>query len=169
MTYRQGHIIDLNGIKKLVLKSWQQFQNELSDENWKKLNAGLSDNKTYIDLLQNSYCLICENEKLEIIGVSFLVPHGNPTEIYDKEWCYIRFVTVDTDYGGQGIGRRLTEKCILHAIDTNEQTIALHTSEIMHKARRIYESLGFKILKEITPRFGKKYWLYTLNIGKTIN
>ena len=164
MTYREGNINDLNGIKKLVLKSWGQFQNELTNENWEKLKTSLSNSKTYTGLLENSYCVICENDKLETIGVSFLVAHGNPTEIYDHNWCYIRFVTVDTDYGGQGIGKQLTEKCIQYAIASNERTIALHTSEIMNKARHIYESLGFKILKEIGPRFGKRYWLYTLDI-----
>jgi len=36
---------------------------------------------------------------------------------------------------------------------------------MMDKARHIYESLGFKILKEIVPRLGKKYWLYTLDLS----
>jgi hypothetical protein len=36
---------------------------------------------------------------------------------------------------------------------------------MMHKARHIYESLGFTILREIEPRLGKKYWLYTLDIS----
>ena len=164
MTYREGNINDLNGIKKLVLKSWGQFQNELTNENWEKLKTSLSNSKTYTGLLENSYCAICENDNLETIGVSFLIAHGNPTEIYDHNWCYIRLVTVDTDYGGQGIGKQLTQKCIQYAIASNERTIALHTSEIMNKARHIYESLGFKILKEIGPRFGKRYWLYTLDI-----
>ena len=97
--------------------------------------------------------------------MAFLVPHGNPTEIYDENWCYIRFVSVDPEFGGKGIGRQLTENCIQIAIDNKEQTIALHTSEMMNTARHIYESLGFKILKEIEPRLGKKYWLYTLDIA----
>jgi uncharacterized protein (DUF1810 family) len=37
----------------------------------------------------------------------------------------------------------------------------------MDAARHIYESLGFTILKEIPNRFGKRYWLYTLNITST--
>lgn len=40
----------------------------------------------------------------------------------------------------------------------------LHTSEMMGAARHIYESLGFKKLREIEPRYGKKYWLYKLEL-----
>ena len=165
MTYRQGNINDLNLLKNLAIKSWKQFESELTVENWQKLKTSLLNDKTFLELLELSYCLVCENDENEIIGMSFLVPQGNPTEIYDEKWCYIRFVSVDPEFGGQGIGRQLTERCIQFAKDNKEQTIALHTSEMMNKARHIYESLGFKILKELDPRLGKKYWLYTLDIS----
>jgi ribosomal protein S18 acetylase RimI-like enzyme len=163
MKYRKGTVYDLPDLKKLVLKTWRQFQPELTPENWQKLETGLSDDKTYTELLKSAYCIVCEHHD-EIIGMAFLVPKGNATPIFDETWCSIRFVTVDTTFSGQGIGRRLTELCIQHAKDNNEQTIALHTSEMMNQARHIYESLGFKILKEIDERFGKKYWLYTLEL-----
>jgi ribosomal protein S18 acetylase RimI-like enzyme len=164
MKFRQGNINDLEEIKNLAINSWQQFQNELTPENWEKLKTTLADDKTYSELLNKSYCLVCINDNNKIIGMSFLVLHGNPTEIYESSWCYIRFVTVDQNYSGQGIGRMLTEKCIQYAKKKGEKIVALHTSEMMNKARHIYKSLGFKILKEIEPRLGKKYWLYTLDI-----
>jgi ribosomal protein S18 acetylase RimI-like enzyme len=165
MNYRKGNSNDLKALKNLAIKSWRQFQNELTPENWKKLENNLSNDKTYIDLLENSYNIICINDSEEIIGMSFLVPKGNPTDLFDKDWCYIRYVTVDPNYCGQGIGRHLTEKLIQYAKDNGEKTIALHTSEMMNKARHIYESLGFTILKEIEPRFDKKYWIYTLEVN----
>jgi len=53
-----------------------------------------------------------------------------------KDWSYIRFVTVDPSFGGQGIGRKLTTLCIDTARQ-NESVIALHTSELMDAARHI--------------------------------
>jgi len=96
--------------------------------------------------------------------MAFLVPSGNPTDIYRKEWSYIRFVSVDPEFTGRGIGRKLTMMCIDKARANGENIIALHTSEIMGNARHIYESLGFRVLKEIDRRLGKRYWLYTLNL-----
>lgn len=164
ITYRQGTINDLDELKNLAIKSWRQFQPKLTDENWLNLNSSLTDNKTYIELLDKSNCIVCTTDNNKIIGMAFLVPKGNPTDIYNKEWSYIRFVSVDPDFGGQGIGRKLTTMCIDIARQNDEKIIALHTSELMDKARHIYESLGFAILKEIDQRLGKRYWLYQLDL-----
>lgn len=165
MNYRKGHINDLNAIKKLAIKTWSEFKSELTNENWQDLFKTLTNDQTYTDLIEKSYFVVCESLNKEIIGMSFLVPKGNPTEIYDESWCYIRFVTVDPEFGGNGIGKKLTEICVEFAKQNNEKIVALHTSEMMNKAIHIYEKLGFKILREIEPRLGKKYWLYTLNIA----
>ena len=164
MTIRPGNIDDLEQLRTLALKSWAQFQNELTPENWQMLFNNLNNKETYTALFDNSDCIVCETADKSIIGMAFLVPSGNATEIYKAEWCIIRFLSVDPAYGGLGIGRRLTEKCIELAKSNNEQTIALHTSEMMNRARHIYERLGFTILREIEPRFGKKYWLYTYDL-----
>ena len=98
--------------------------------------------------------------------MAFLVPNGNPTDIYEQEWSYIRFVSVEPKFDGQGIGRRLTNMCIDLAKQNGEKAIALHTSETMDKTRHIYESLGFRILKKIDQRLGKRYWLYKLDLNE---
>ena len=165
MKYRQGIFSDVEQLRLIALKSWDQFRNDLLPEHWEKLFNSLNSKETFTDLLDKSSCIVCENDNEEIVGMAFLVPSGNPTDIYLTEWSYIRFVTVDPEYGGRGIGRRLTELCIDKAKENSETTIALHTSEMMHKARHIYESMGFKVLRELEPRLGKKYWLYTLDIS----
>jgi ribosomal protein S18 acetylase RimI-like enzyme len=162
--YRHGTIDDVSELKALAIKSWGQFKPELTNDNWFKLYNSLKDDKTYAELLHISTCFVCTVDVEKIIGMAFLVPKGNPTDIYDKEWSYIRFVTVDPDFGGQGIGRKLTTMCIAAARQNGEKTIALHTSELMGKARHIYETLGFEILKEIDQRLGKRYWLYKLDL-----
>jgi ribosomal protein S18 acetylase RimI-like enzyme len=162
--YRKGNINDLMELKNLAIKSWGQFQSKLTTNNWLKLNNTLTEDNTYIELLEKSTTIICTTDNDKIIGMAFLVPKGNPTDIYDKDWCYIRFVSVDPEFGGQGIGKKLTTICIETARQNGEKTIALHTSELMEKARHIYESIGFTILKEIDQRLGKRYWLYKLDL-----
>ena len=165
MNYRQANNDDLEKMRSLALKSWNQFEKELTEDNWKKLSDTVGNRSTYIQLVNTSYSVLCETDDQKIVGMAFLVPSGNPTEIYDEKWSYIRLVSVDPDYSGKGIGKQLTMRCIEEAKNTKEQIIALHTSEMMNAARYIYESLGFKVLKELNPRLGKRYWLYTLTIA----
>jgi ribosomal protein S18 acetylase RimI-like enzyme len=164
--YRAASNNDLKDLKLLALTSWAQFQPVLTADNWEKLSTTLNNDNTYTELLNNSQSIICTTDNDKIIGMAFWVSSGHPTDIFEKDWCYIRFLTVDPNFGGQGIGRQLTLQCIELAKKNGETTIALHTSEMMNKARHIYEDLGFTILKEIGQRFGKRYWLYTLHIGK---
>lgn len=166
MTIRQGSIHDVNGLKNLAIQSWTPYKEVLLPKYWKELNNILTNEITYLNLLKQSNCILCESDEKEIIGMAFLVPKGNPTDIYDEKWSYIRFLSVLPEFGGKGIGRKLTEKCIEYAKENKEQIVALHTSEIMGKAIRLYENLGFKILREIDPRLGKRYWLYLLELNE---
>ncbi|HEY8396383.1 MAG TPA: GNAT family N-acetyltransferase [Flavihumibacter sp.] len=155
---------DLDRLKNLAVKSWSKFQENLTPENWDKLRHTLSDDKTWSTVLSNSDSFIATTHDDRVIGMAFLTPSGHPTEIFDKDWACIRFLTVDPDFGGQGIGRKLTMLCIERARLNNEKAIALHTSEIMNRARHIYESLGFTIFKELDRRLGIRYWLYKLDL-----
>lgn len=162
MNIRQGKLEDVTQIKELAIAEWTQFKSVLTPANWAKLHNTLTDEKTYADLIMQSDSFVYENDQNEIIAFGFLIPSGNPTEIYNDQQCYIRFVTASKNYSGQKIGQTLTEKCIEKAKENGEKYLALHTSEMMNAARHIYEKLGFKIIKELEPRLGKKYWLYEL-------
>lgn len=164
MRYRKGGVADLPKLQQLGMESWSSFEQVLSPENWQQLWRTIQSEQTYRELLVFSECLVCETGAGGIVGMSFLVPRGNPTGIYPAEWSYIRFLTVHPDFGGQGIGRRLMEDCIALARRNGETTIGLHTSEMMRNARRLYENLGFRIIREIEQRFGKRYWLYKLEL-----
>lgn len=136
LNYRQGTLKDLRNLKKLALKSWAQFEPRLTRENWQKLHRTLQDEKTYGELIEKSHSVLCVSEN-NIVGMAFLVPNGNPTDIYQEGWSYIRFVTVDPEYSGQGIAKKLTTMCIDTAKCNKEKVIALHTSELMDAARHI--------------------------------
>ncbi len=162
---RQAQQTDVKALINLAVNSWSIYQKELDPEHWLKLYSSLKCQRQYDKLIDQSFSLICENDQNDIIGMVFLIPSGNPTEIYPSDWCYIRFLTVHPDYSRKGIGKLLTQKCIDYAIQTKEQTIALHTSEMMQKAIRLYTNIGFKLVREIPSRFGKKYWIYNYTIS----
>jgi GNAT superfamily N-acetyltransferase len=162
-TYRLGTKSDIKKLQALGLISYGQFKNTLTEENWKKMEDNFSKEETFIDLLDIATCFVCE-QKEDIIGMAFLIPHGNPNHLFGADCCYIRLVGVHPKYEGKGIGRKLTEMCVAFAKQSGEKIIALHTSEFQHAARHIYESLGFSKIKEF-ENLGKTFWIYTLNIN----
>ena len=163
-TYRTASLSDKEQLKSLGIISYGQFYNVLTPENSKIFNDNLNNDDKLTELINLSTCYICEDQDV-IVGMAHIIPNGNPSDIFKTEWSYIRMVGVNPKYQGQGIAKSLTQMCIDKAKQTKEKTIALHTSEFMCAARHIYESLGFKILQEIDPRLGKKYWLYTLDLS----
>ncbi len=161
--YRTATFADKDNLQQLGLNAYGRFEKVLTEENWQKLYGIQSGENTYADLLKKSICFVCENEG-RIVGMAFLILSGNPTQIFLEEWCYLRMVGVHTDFGGYGIAGNLTKMCIDYAKAAGEKTIALHTSEFMDAARHIYEKIGFRQLREIPPAFGKRYWLYTMEL-----
>jgi ribosomal protein S18 acetylase RimI-like enzyme len=161
--YRIGTIEDKEKLRKVGLASYGLFKDVLTAEHWGTMYTFLTAENSYIDLLSKSRCFVCELNG-ELIGMAYLVAKGNPTSVFEPEWSYIRMVGVVPEYGGNGIGKKLTEMCIAFAKESNEKTIALHTSEFMDTARAIYERAGFVQIKQIESKYGKKYWLYKLEL-----
>jgi ribosomal protein S18 acetylase RimI-like enzyme len=162
-TFRNATIADIEKLKRIGLNSFGNFKNQLTEDNWEKLKNYLTGENTYPELLSQSTCFVCQHVN-DVVGMAFLIPKGNPTEVFQEDWAYLRMVGVDAAYAGKGLGRRLIEICIDHARTTGEKIIALHTSEFMDTARHLYESMGFNKVKELPSRLGKKYWLYTLEL-----
>jgi ribosomal protein S18 acetylase RimI-like enzyme len=161
--YRHATLADKQQLIALALISYGQYAPELAAEHLEKMKKTISNEETWTSLIATSKSIVCVDGD-KIIGMAFLIPHGNPWDIFKAEWSYIRLVGVNPEYQGQGIAKTLTRRCIDYAIALKEKTVALHTSEMMHAARHIYESAGFRILKEIEPRLGKRYWIYTLEL-----
>lgn len=162
-TYRSGTIHDKTELLELFQASYGPYLTLLNAEHANTLASALKDEGKMEALINSSKSFICIHQN-KIVGMAFIVLHGHPWDVFKAEWAYIRLVGVLPDYQGQGIAKTLTQMCITFAKENNEKTLALHTSEFMDAARHIYEKLGFKRYQEIAPRFGKKYWLYLLDI-----
>jgi ribosomal protein S18 acetylase RimI-like enzyme len=158
LIYRKANPSDFEKLKSLGIESYSEFSKVLTHSNWSKMNSFLESDDNLTQLMNLSTVFVCE-KGLEIIGMIYLVRSGNPTELFQEDWSYIRFLGVNTKFRGKGIGQKLTDLCIEHAKATNEKYIALHTSEFMDSARAIYEKRGFRKTKEI-EYLGKRYWIY---------
>lgn len=163
LSFRDASLLDLHSLKQLGLDAYKEYASVLTNEHWQVFTGFLEDELRLAELIGKSKVFVCLNNNT-IIGMAYFVPSGNPWDVFQADWAYLRLVGVHPNYKGLGLGRTLTMKCIDYAKQTNEKIIALHTSEFMDAARHIYESLGFVKKEEIEPRFGKRYWLYIFKV-----
>src|SRR5436190_9258879 len=161
--YREASAAEKEPLQQLGIRSYSQFESILAPPDWVTMHRFLHNDKMWDQLVNNSKIFVCDaGDKLA--GMAYLVPSNNPTHLYPADWSYVRLVGVDPAYRGKGIARRLTQICVDYARQTNEKTIGLHTSEKMQDAIHIYESIGFKLYKEIDPIYGMRYFVYRMEL-----
>jgi len=164
LNFRVGSSSEKQSLQQLGILSYNQFSRILAPEDWATMNRFLHKDKMWDQLVNNAKIFVCEDEG-KLVGMAYLVSSGNPTHIYPADWSYVRMVGVDPGYRGKGIAKQLTQMCVDYARESNEKIVGLHTSEKMEDARHIYESIGFKLFKEIDPIYGVRYFLYRLDIN----
>lgn len=77
-----------------------------------------------------------------VVGSAFVVP-GEAGE------AKLRLVFLEPGIRGQGLGRRLVDECIAFAQAAGYRRLTLGTHDILLPARRLYASLGFKLVAAV--------------------
>jgi GNAT superfamily N-acetyltransferase len=81
----------------------------------------------------------------EIAGtVSFYADASLEGLGFPSGWAGFRTLAVDPAMRGQGIGKVLLQACVDRARTQGAPTLAIHTSQVMRAACRLYEQAGFR-------------------------
>jgi GNAT superfamily N-acetyltransferase len=67
---------------------------------------------------------------------------------YPSDWAGFRTLAADPAFRGRGVGRALLAASIDRAGEAGVPTLAIHTSEVMRAAGRLYEQAGFRRARE---------------------
>ncbi|HEY8544892.1 MAG TPA: GNAT family N-acetyltransferase, partial [Acidimicrobiales bacterium] len=77
-------------------------------------------------------------------GVTYVPgPESSSAEFTDPDTAGIRMLAVSSDAQGRGVGAALVRACIDRARAAGKRRIALHSTERMTAAHRLYLRLGF--------------------------
>ena len=79
----------------------------------------------------------------EVAGTVTLVVAPNLTH-FARPWAQVENMVVDEELRGQGIGRRLLDRCVELATEAGCYKLQLQSAEHRLDAHRFYESFGFQ-------------------------
>ena len=154
---RDFEAADAPAAARVALEAWAEFERVF--DGWDALAGRLA----AIGSLAQELELIVALEEGTLAGLIGYAPPGAKRDpMFRPEWAIVRLLSVAPSARARGIGRRLTEECIVRARRDGAPAIALHTSPAMQVALPLYERLGFVRERAIPDRFGVPYALYTL-------
>jgi hypothetical protein len=100
LNYRLAKEADTAAISAFSIESYGPFERVLTEEHRAKMKHSMTNLSILEELMNMATTFVCEAGSA-LAGVVWLVPSGNPTDIYPANRAYIRRLGVHTAYRGR--------------------------------------------------------------------
>lgn len=145
-------------IIRLMFDAYEEFEPFLTPDNWAQMMTNIS---RVVQDAREGDLLVAEISG-EIGGsVTYYPPGPKDYTRVPPEWAVIRTLAVHPTWRRRGVARMLTDECLRRAREDQAPFVGLHTMELMHAARRMYEEIGFREQSEFT-HLGVRFFVYAL-------
>lgn len=156
--FRAASRAERDVVIRLQFDAYEEFKPFLTPDNWAQMMTNIS---RVVQDAREGDLLVAEING-EIRGtVTYYPPGPKDYTRVPPEWAVIRVLAVQPAWRRSGIARRLTEECLRRAREDRAPFVGLHTSELMHAARTMYEQLGFRRQSEFS-HLGVRFFVYAL-------
>ena len=137
---------ELPAITDLLLRANGEYRTVLSP---RVFDAYMDDLAKLTASWADKELLIAESDGRLVGAVAFYRDASHQGWRLPQEWAGLRALAVDPEARGRGIGRQLTEACVLRAWRIGRRVLLLHNAAFQATARTLYLRMGF----ERCPRY----------------
>jgi ribosomal protein S18 acetylase RimI-like enzyme len=146
---------DTEAVNAVVASAYSDFESMIPQ--WGSFSRGFDQ---LTSQAAHSEVIVAERDDGVLLGAVGYVGPGQPKrDFFDPSWPVVRWLSVLPQARGQSLGQRLVEECIRRAQRDQAPLLALHTSAVMLPAQRLYQRLGFAVVRELPPMFGASFVL----------
>jgi predicted N-acetyltransferase YhbS len=146
---RDARPSDRSAIEAVTLAAYQQYA-ALMPAHWEGYRQNILAALANVQAVEQ----IVAEQTNSIVGTVLLYPAGTATDSpagasVTMTCPEVRLLAVAPAARGEGIGAALMRECIRRARVSGARGLALHTTDVMQAAMRLYERLGFQRAAEL--------------------
>jgi len=147
INYRKAQILDINEIYNTLLKAFEPYKSNYTNDAYNATVLTLKDIKNRI--LGDKYEIYVVTKDKKIIG-TFSILKKN------KDILHLRSMAVHPDFQGKGFGLFILRKIDMFAKKNNYKFISLDTSKPLKRAIKFYKNFGFEFTGNNQDFYGVK-------------
>jgi predicted N-acetyltransferase YhbS len=149
LRFRDARPGDRDAIRDLTLSAYQEYAAAMEghwEDYLRNILATLADTTPAAQIIAEQEGTMLGAVLLFPAGTVLTAPNGVQVA---PTWPFVRLLAVALAARGQGVGTALMRECMRRARQSGAAGLALHTSDPMQVALRIYERIGFVRAAEI--------------------